>query len=956
MKKWVNGLSILFISLLVIGCEVTDNFEKRQIAPQNELHATALATPATGSIHLKARANGKYVCADNGGSSPLIAVKTAASLWETFTLVRNNDGTYSFLAQVNNLYVCADNYGLNPLIANRTNASGWESFVIYQNGDGSYSFLSKANNQYVCADNAGAKALIANRNSASTWESFDIEYVETGSSTSSSMDFSSASSIASQTSFNSSSSASLTSSSQGGVTLRLQMVNGTTGANDNTISPRYRLFNTGTQPADLSKVSIRYFYTINGDKPQSFWCDWSQAGTANVSGTFNKWANPVQGADYTLAIGFTAASGYLSASSTLDVQCRFAKNDWSAYFQTDDFSFNPASSAFIDWIKSAVYYDGVRIWGNVPGEDSHSSSSLKSSSSSSSSSSSYDIEAKVEALLKQMTLDEKIGQMMQPNWGSIANDADVYQYGFGSILNGGGESPASNNPTAWADLYEKYQKLALQSRLHIPLIWGTDAVHGDNNVKGATIFPHNIGLGATRDTALVELVARTTALEMLATGINWTFAPCVAVVRDERWGRTYEGFGEDPDLVTSMGAAAIRGYQQSVLSNRYSVLACAKHYMGDGGTAGGTNAANTISDEATFRQIHLKPYYEAINNKVDSIMVSYSSWNGVKMHENKYLLTDVLKGELGFKGFLISDWAAIKYLSGSVSDQIRKSINAGLDMIMLPDYYQTFLTTTRDLVNQGQIPLSRIDDAVRRILRVKYRLGLFDHSMAVRELIPQVGSSANRAIARTAVQKSLVLLKNQGVLPIAQSNIRIVVAGSKANDLGAQCGGWTISWQGSLGNITTGTTILQGIQNAAGQNTVVDYSINGSSAAGHDVAIVVVGETPYAETDGDNFTLELSDSDKQTISQVQASGVPMVVVLLSGRPLMIQNQINQANAWIAAWLPGTEGDGVADILFGKVKPTGKLPCTWPRDISQIPINAGDGKTNPLFAYGFGLTY
>lgn len=744
---------------------------------------------------------------------------------------------------------------------------------------------------------------------------------------------------------------------------------GTTGGNTQNL--RLNLVNKGTSAISLSSVKVRYYLLDGGYNNWNAALDYSVLGSANIVFTYATYSPAQTGANKYLEISFTSGAGNLVPGASAEIQARIYRSDWANFNAGTWYSYNP-STAYVNWDKVNGYIGGTLVWGNEPSGISTSSSSsvittssssrtISSSSSvivssSSSSSSLDDIDSKVQNLLNQMTLDEKIGQMMQPNWGAIKNDADVYQYGFGSILNGGGESPANNIPAAWADLYEKYQKLALQSRLHIPLIWGTDAVHGNNNVKGATIFPHNIGLGATRNPALVENIGRITALEMVATGINWAFGPCVAVARDERWGRTYESFSEDPELVALLGSASVKGLQQSSLYDRNSVLACVKHYAGDGGTTGGIDQGNLVCDEATLRNIYLKPYVTAINNGAESIMVSYSSWNGIKMHEHKYLLTDVLKNEFGFKGFLISDWAAIKQLTGSTAVQIEKSINAGLDMIMLPDYYQTFLTTTKDLVNTGKIPMSRIDDAVRRILRVKFKLGLFEHNMAVRELLPQVGSSANRAVARKAVQESLVLLKNSGILPLSKLNNKIIVVGPKANDLGVQCGGWSISWQGSSGNITTGTTILQGIQSTIGTGSVVDYSTDGSTAAGHNTAIVVVGELPYAEGNGDSQTLALSDADKQLITKVQASGVPMVVVLLSGRPLIIQTEITQANAWVAAWLPGTEGAGVADVLFGVVKPTGKLPFTWPRDISQVPINQGDGKVNPLFPYGFGLTY
>jgi beta-glucosidase len=505
-------------------------------------------------------------------------------------------------------------------------------------------------------------------------------------------------------------------------------------------------------------------------------------------------------------------------------------------------------------------------------------------------------------------------------------------------------------------MHDAYQNAALSTRLGIPMLYGIDAVHGHSNVVGATIFPHNIGLGAARDPNLVEEIGRITAKEVACTGLEWTFAPCTAVVRDERWGRTYEGFGEHPELQTLLAGRYVKGLQGTTMSGE-RIIACAKHFAGDGGTSGGVDQGNTVCDETTLRNIHLKGYPEAIANNVGTIMPSYSSWNGVKMHENHYLLTNVLKTEFGFEGFLISDWEALHQLSGAndTADMILM-VNAGVDMAMEPNHWREWITAIKNAVNTGSISVARINDAVRRILKVKNDSGLFDTPLADRTLVNSgaLGSAAHRAVAREGVRKSLVLLKNDGLLPLPR-NSHVFVAGKNANNIGNQCGGWTITWQGSSGNITSGTTILQGIQNAvtAGGGSVT-FSENGIGSAGHDVAIVVIGETPYAESAGDNSSLALDSTDINCLNNI--SGIPTVVVLVSGRPMMISNYINAWDAFVAAWLPGTEGDGVAEVLFGDYDFTGKLPHSWPRNIGQVPINYGDASYDPLFPYGFGLNH
>jgi beta-glucosidase len=575
--------------------------------------------------------------------------------------------------------------------------------------------------------------------------------------------------------------------------------------------------------------------------------------------------------------------------------------------------------------------------------------------------------AKAKELLKAMTLDEKIGQMTQVDLKAVKDKSDITRYAFGSMLSGGDSDPDDITPRGWAKTHDELQSWALKNRLRIPLIYGIDAVHGHNNVDGAVVFPHNVGLGATRDPAMVEKAGRITALEVAGTGIRWTFAPCVAVTRDERWGRTYESFGETPELAEVMGAAAVRGLQGhgQGMANPTSILACAKHYLGDGGTKGGVDQGNTECDEATLRKIHLPGYLAAIKAGVGSVMASYSSWNGQKMHGNKYLLTDLLKGELGFQGFVISDWAAIDQLSSDYKTAIEISINAGVDMVMIPNgpgqknNYVQFITLLKDLVNEGKVAQTRIDDAVRRILFIKSKMQLFDHPFSDPALTSAIGSAEHRQVARECVRKSLVLLKNEKrALPLSKQIKRLVVAGQAANDLGIQCGGWTIAWQGKTGEVTHGgTTILAAVRQSVGPKTEIVHSPDGSVAAGADAVLVVIGERPYAEMKGDRRDLSLPAEDLAVLTKAHQVGVPVTTVLISGRPVMLGSVLEASDGLIAAWLPGTEGQGVADVLFGDYKPTGKLPHTWPRTMDQVPCNVGDrSASDPLFPYGFGLTY
>ncbi|MSU58860.1 MAG: beta-glucosidase [Pedosphaera sp.] len=568
-----------------------------------------------------------------------------------------------------------------------------------------------------------------------------------------------------------------------------------------------------------------------------------------------------------------------------------------------------------------------------------------------------DVDARVGSLLAQMTLAEKIGQMTQVDSAALPDKSHIQKYFLGSVLSGGGSDPADNSPQSWLNLTAECQSWAAKTRLKIPLLYGVDAVHGHNNVLGAVIFPHHIGLGATRNPALVESAARVTAEEIAGTGINWTFAPCIAVAQDARWGRTYESFSDSPELTGELGAAAVRGFQKN------SILACAKHFVGDGGTRGGADQGDTAADEATLRKIHLAPYLPAIKSGVGSVMISFSSWNGAKMHGNKHLISDVLKGELGFKGFTISDWAAIDQLPHDYKGSIEASINAGLDMIMVPNgpgqgnNYLEFIAKLTELVNEKRVPLTRIDDAVRRILRTKFAMGAFEAKPVDTSLTAAIGSESHRQVARDCVRQSLVVLKNDSsALPLSKNLKRILVVGRAADDLGMQCGGWTLSWQGETGKVTSGgTTILEAIRQSVGSNTVVSVSADGSGAHDADAVIVVVGETPYAEMKGDRGDLRLSAQDNALIKKARQAGAPMVTVLLSGRPLILGDALEASDAFVAAWLPGTEGLGVTDVLFGDYQPTGKLPRAWPRGADETPAQTSSG-TQSAFPFGFGLTY
>ena len=587
------------------------------------------------------------------------------------------------------------------------------------------------------------------------------------------------------------------------------------------------------------------------------------------------------------------------------------------------------------------------------------------------------IEERVTDLLSRMTLEEKIGQMTLIEKNSI-QVANVGKYFIGGVLSGGGGYPAgTNTPQSWLTMVNKYQDAALATRLAIPMIYGVDAVHGHATVEGTVIFPHNIGLGASRNPELVEEIAHITALEMIATGIYWNYAPVLAVPQDIRWGRTYEGYGENTDLVTELSAAMLRGLQGDDLSAADTVLGTPKHYIGDGGTNYGTSPidgaildrGDTRIDEATLRAIHLPPYIASIENGARSIMISFSSWNDEKMHGQSYLIQDVLRDELGFEGFIVSDWAGIDDVAGSYYSSVVQSINAGVDMNMVPYDYVRFINMMKRAERSGDITMERIDEAVSNILRVKFEMGLFERPYGDRSLQDSVGSDEHRALAREAVSESLVLLKNENeALPIdANAEQAVFIAGLAANNLGIQSGGWTTEWQGVVtATFTEGTTIGDALNERFSENTTVYYSQSGRfdhvvvSPDQDTIGIIIVGEHPYAEWFGDDETLTLPIREQIRIQTLREQVDTLIVVLLSGRPILINDSIKSADAFVAAWLPGTEGEGVADVLFGDRDFTGKLPYTWLRHINQLPFDfdnlPSEGCNAPLFPYGYGLTY
>lgn len=591
------------------------------------------------------------------------------------------------------------------------------------------------------------------------------------------------------------------------------------------------------------------------------------------------------------------------------------------------------------------------------------------------------VEQKVAAILADMTVEQKVAQLIQPEIRDVTVE-DMRRYGFGSYLNGGGSFPNADKhatPEDWIALAEAMYQASVDDSLDgssIPTMWGTDAVHGHNNVIGATLFPHNIGLGAMRDPALIEKIATATAREVRATGIDWIFAPTVAVVRDDRWGRTYESYSEDPAIVGEYARAIVTGLQGDISDGNIDdqhVISTVKHFVGDGGTDKGDDQGNNLASEKELFEIHAQGYVQGLNAGSQSVMASFNSWHGEKIHGSKYLLTDVLKDKMGFDGFVVGDWNGHGQIPGCSNDNCPQALLAGLDVYMAPTpTWKPLMENLIAQVNSGEIPMSRLDDAVSRVLRVKIRVGLFDlPSPANRSLsgdMSIIGAKAHRDIAREAVRKSLVMLKNnQQLLPLAP-NSRVLVAGDAADNIGKQSGGWTITWQGT-GNENSdfpgATSIYAGIKQAvAAAGGSAELSVDGSYTTKPDVAIVVFGETPYAEGNGDIANVEYQRGDKRDLAllkSLQAQGIPVVAVFITGRPLWITPELNASDAFVVAWLPGSEGGGVADVLFRKADGTvnypvhGKLSFSWPADPYQNPVNKGDGK-QPLFAYGYGLDY
>lgn len=635
-----------------------------------------------------------------------------------------------------------------------------------------------------------------------------------------------------------------------------------------------------------------------------------------------------------------------------------------------------------------------------------------------------DIETKINELMSRMTLDQKIGQMLQPERQFITPE-EVKEYHIGSVLSGGGSVPGDNRPEDWIEMNDEYWAASMEedeNHLAIPLIYGVDAIHGNTNVKGAVVFPHNIGLGAANDPDLLEKIAAATAEEIVATGVEWTFAPTLAVARNDHWGRTYESYSEDPQIVSDYAPRFVQGLQGNFGEDK--VIACVKHWVGDGATLHGIDQGDMCISEEELRKLHIPPYQKAIEAGVLTVMVSLSSWYNKKLHGHKYLISDVLKDELGFDGFVISDWDGIDYLNDDFAEAVVMSVNAGLDMFMVTEKWKEFIEHVRDNVNSGRISMDRIDDAVRRILRVKFKFGMFEKPRPAERKFSKdhssFGSKEHREVAREAVRKSLVMLKNEDdILPL-KKEARILVAGKNAHNRGHQCGGFTIAWQGVDDNDETkdksyimddsekekprdktiskeishrssiigGKSIWEGIQRVAPN---AELCVDGSSADPnkHEVAIVVMGEVPYAEMLGDIrvaglakglkigkgstsedyeipimkegpygthlYHHELHPEDLETIRNITEKGIPVVAIMICGRPLVVNDELEASKAFVVAWFPGSEGQGVADVIFGDYDFQGKLSFSWPR-YDDENWNIGDKDYNPLFPYGFGLSY
>ncbi len=590
------------------------------------------------------------------------------------------------------------------------------------------------------------------------------------------------------------------------------------------------------------------------------------------------------------------------------------------------------------------------------------------------------MEARITELLGRMTLEEKVGQVIQADIAFVTPD-EVRDYNLGSVLNGGGSAPGGDNrttPDKWLALADAFWDASTDTSdggVGIPTIWGTDAVHGHSNILGATIFPHNIGLGMANDPDLMYRIGRVTALEMLATGLDWTFAPTIAVVRNDRWGRTYESYSEDPRIVAAYAPRIVEGIQGRFGSDEFlaegRMLATAKHFAGDGGTTDGIDQGDTTVSEAEFRDVQAAGYPPAVRAGVQAVMASFNSYHGRKMHGHKEMLTDVLVGRMGFDGLVVGDWNGHGQVKGCTNTSCAASFNAGLDLFMAPDSWKGLYESMLEQVRSGEITMARLDEAVGRILRVKIRAGVFDAGRPSSR--PNAGNfdllaaDEHRAVAREAVRKSLVLLKNDdGLLPLSPT-LDILVAGDGANSIGKQCGGWTLNWQGTDNlneHFPNGTSIFQGFVDAvANAGGSVTLSESGDYESPPDVAVVVFGEDPYAEFQGDRPNVDYdSDDGLALLRRYRDAGIPTVAVFLSGRPMWVNPEINAADAFVAAWLPGTEGAGIADVLVagadGKARYdfAGRLSFSWPKRATQAALNVGDADYDPLFAYGYGLTY
>ena len=585
----------------------------------------------------------------------------------------------------------------------------------------------------------------------------------------------------------------------------------------------------------------------------------------------------------------------------------------------------------------------------------------------------------IDTLVSQMTLEQKVGQIIMPEINSVTPE-QAKKYHFGTILNGGGGFPNQNkNSTVedWKNLSKSYYDVSTEvNGTKIPILWGTDAVHGHNNVIGATIFPHNIALGATQNPELLKRIGSAVAKEVSSTGIIWTFAPTIAVPQNDLWGRTYEGYSEDPKLVSSLGKNFILGLQgedETFLNNEH-ILATAKHFLGDGGTDSGIDQGDTIVNEKTLKNIHGLPYYDAIDSCALSIMASFNSWNGLKSHGNKYLLTDILKSQMNFDGFIVGDWNGHGQIEGCEDSNCPEAFNSGVDIFMVPAEWKSLYWNTLNQVRSGEIALERLDDAVKRILRVKKYLGLFDDRLPHDFKENFIGNESHRDIARQAVRESLVLLKNEdSILPLNPTK-KFLIVGDQSKNIVNQMGGWTITWQGktwegteiSNDDFPNTSSIFDSLsKHITNSGGYVEFSNDGSYIKKPDIVIMIYGETPYAEGEGDIKSLDFSSTNQKIIKSMEILSnkqIPIISLFITGRPLIVDQELNLSDAFVSIWHPGSAVEGINDVIFSTRNNSinynfkGKLPYSWPSSISSNPLNIGDKKYNPLFEYGYGLSY